>query len=278
MVHELLFDGETAEESEDLHPSELKGRNITQVNGIWPSILEENGLSVSAGPVLHTVPCLGYAIQELPRPLSIDPTLYLPQLLRNSEALLLQGIKNPRKLLTSLKDSPIPITLPDGTILTPPGMGGMGRKVVILGDTYDASGCTSIAMNADLLVHESTNAYLPTLDAAQAGESITQLSVLETAAAHGHSTPEVAGRFARSIMAKGLVLNHISVKYSAPIEKGQPGFMEAASLQLAPNGQLVDLKREMIEEIGRLASVAWGGGKAIVARDFLEIEVPRKRV
>lgn len=245
-------------------------------------------MGVSAGPVKHTgefcrvagrdraltsitVNCLGYILSEAPRPMPLIPSLYVPHLLANAPALALQGTKNPQSLLSVLQRTRKPITLPDGTILTPPAMGGPGRKVVILGDTYDASGCRELAMGADLLIHESTNAFLPTLDLSQApsikpgATVITERSVLETARAHGHSVPSVAGQFAKSISAKSLILNHISVKYPAPIEPGELGYRE------------VDSRREVVEEIARLASEAWGGGKAIVARDFLEVNIPRRR-
>lgn len=288
-MHELLFDGEVAEESDDLHHSELRGRNIRAVDGVWKDFLPTGaeGMGVSAGPVRHTgeasrivvwtvadydpVNCLGYILSEAPRPLPLIPSLYVPHLLANASALALLGTKNPQSLLSVLQRTRKPITLPDGTILTPPAMGGPGRKIVILGDTYDANGCKELAMGADLLIHESTNAFLPTLDLSQApsekrgAPTISERSVLETARAHGHSVPSIAGKFAKSISAKALILNHISVKYPAPVDPGELGHKEE------------DPRRDVVTEIARLASEAWGGGEAVVARDFMEVNVPRRR-
>lgn len=159
--------------------------------------------------------------------------------------------------------------LPDGTVLSPSVLGGPGRKLTILGDTYDASGCRRLAQDSDVLVHESTNAYLPTLDASQAPSStstITEASVLATAASHGHSVPSVAGSYAASINAGMLILNHLSVKYVAPPSLGEVGFLEK------------DKRRDMLVEIGRLAAESFGGErKVLVARDFLEVVVPRRK-
>lgn len=58
IVHELLFEGEEEEKSENLHSSELEnGRNIRQnkdIDGTWD--VEENtgGFEIHAGPILHT--------------------------------------------------------------------------------------------------------------------------------------------------------------------------------------------------------------------------------
>ncbi len=71
---------------------------------------------------------------------------YLPHLLRpiNALALTSQGIRDPRSLLSTLTRERKPITLEDGTILLPQTIGGPGRKIVILGDTYDATGCAGL--------------------------------------------------------------------------------------------------------------------------------------
>lgn len=294
VVHELLFEGEE-EETGKLHPSEREGRNIRQENGIWKDFTSEVGVDISAGPVLHTgglslfsyllstsylltllpsVNCIGYIFNELPRPLPLQPNLLIPHLQNptNAAALLAQGVKNPLSLLSQLTRTRQPITLADGTVLSPPPMGGEGRKVVVLGDTYDASGCIGLSQGADLVVHEATNAYLPTLDESQAegkkrdGALITSDSVRATAKEHGHSTPEVAGEFARAVGAMALVMNHLSVKY--------PDFGEE---EQEDDGEGTRNVRRMIKEIERLASEAWGGGEARVAKDFMEVEIPRRR-
>lgn len=57
VVHELLFEGEDEDVSDDLHFSERRGRNIrADANGEWVDILhdETKGIRVSAGRVLHT--------------------------------------------------------------------------------------------------------------------------------------------------------------------------------------------------------------------------------
>lgn len=158
---------------------------------------------------------------------------YLPHLKNpiNVAALKASGISNPLSLIGKLTTTRIPITLADGTILSPPLMGGFGRKIVILGDTYDASKCEKLAEGADLVVHESTNAYMPDLDESQSKESVTKESVRETAKDHGHSTPEIAGEFAKRVGAKRLVLNHLSVKYM-PVGEFFTGESESTSLKL----------------------------------------------
>ena len=91
-----------------------------------------------------------------------------------------------------------------------------GRKLVILGDTCDPSALTDIAENASLLVHEATDAHIPaSVDRALRGDVKTPQSVLEKTIAKGHSTPAMAGQFAKKIKAQRLALNHFSGR-SAP--------------------------------------------------------------
>jgi ribonuclease Z len=180
---------------------------------------EGNGMRVNAGIMSHGVPTVGYACTEMDRPGKLNPEVALPVIKRNFEALKRGGVKDPMKLMEGLKrmsrsDS---MTFPDGTVIKGSDVvtaAQKGRKVVILGDTNDATGMLDIAMDPDLLVHEATNAFLKGIDRdATAGE------VHRDTAKHGHSTPQVAGGFARRVGAKRLALNHFSPRYKGDDDK-----------------------------------------------------------
>lgn len=154
---------------------------------------------------------MGYVFAELPivAPLT---KLHVEAIARNHKALVAQGHPNPSVLLGVLQRSREPITLPDGDVLYPPEL-TQGRKIVILGDTSDASNLAELAQDASVLVHESTNAYVP-----QKGQKTEgyleeeRRKVREKAVSRGHSTPDMAGEFARTIRAQRLFLNHFSAK------------------------------------------------------------------
>ena len=74
-----------------------------------------------------------------------------------------------------------------------------------------------LARGADLLVHEATNAYLPTWADRGGAADLERLTVQ-----HGHSTPQMAGRAARAMAAGTLLLNHFSQRYH-PHQKGLMG-------------------------------------------------------
>ena len=82
-----------------------------------------------------------------------------------------------------------------------------GRKLVVLGDTCNSEMIKSIAMDADVLIHEATNAWTKEYDIAK---KITPLGLERETISHGHSTPQMAGRFCKSINAKRLILTHFS--------------------------------------------------------------------
>ena len=63
-----------------------------------------------------------------------------------------------------------------------------GRKVVILGDTCYSERIARLAMNADVLVHEATNAWVKEVEA----EKYSSIQAMEKEVfTHGHSTPQM---------------------------------------------------------------------------------------
>ena len=63
-------------------------------------------------------------------------------------------------------------------------------------------------MNADVVIHEATNCFLAGLDRDTDFRAVTRDAII-----HGHSTPHMAGDFAKKINAKRLLLNHFSARY-----------------------------------------------------------------
>ena len=87
-----------------------------------------------------------------------------------------------------------------------------GRKVVICGDTADCRALRNLAKDADVIVHESTNAYLQGVDRDTNLRAVTRDAIV-----HGHSTPQIAGDFCRSANGKRLILNHFSARYKGDV-------------------------------------------------------------
>lgn len=227
------------------HPMERPGRNIAQTDGVWPDVFRDTLLTVSAAPILHSVPCVGYVVQELPIPGKMDPKKYIPELKRT---------KAPMSLMSRLQQGES-VTLPDGTVLRGPGR-RPGRKIVILGDTYDPSPIAKLAEDACLLIHEATNAHLPGVDP-DTKETDTYEIVEARAKSRGHSTPQMAGAFAKRIRARKLALNHFSARY-------------------AGDDDVNDETRRVMTAIRELAESTFGG-EVVCARDLMSFDVgPRK--
>ncbi|TFK43661.1 Metallo-hydrolase oxidoreductase [Crucibulum laeve] len=224
-------------------PQELHGRNILQVDGIWSDIFQDSIVSVSAAPILHSVPCVGYVITEAPVPGKIDPKKYIADIKRT---------KAPMTVMRQLQQGET-VTLSDGTVLHGPPR-RRGRKLVILGDTYDPSPIIPLAEDAHLLIHEATNAHLPGID-----ENTKEIDTYETvearAKSRGHSTPQMAGAFAKRIQAQSLVLNHFSSRY--------------------PGDESEEAKRIM-GGIAQLAAAEYGNS-VICARDFMSLDIPHSK-
>ncbi|KAG1806652.1 Metallo-hydrolase oxidoreductase [Suillus plorans] len=245
VVHELRshsdpLDGDPT--SLALHASESpNGRNIPQTNGVWSDVYHDTIISVSAAPILHSVPCVGYVVTEAPIPGKMDPAKYIPHLKRT---------KTPMSVMSRLQQGES-IELSDGTVLQGP-LKRPGRKLVILGDTYDPSPIAELASSPDLLIHEATNAHLPALDSHTKAEDTFE-SVEARTKSRGHSTPQMAGAFAARIRARHLVLNHFSARY--------PG-----------NDDVDPMAKTIMEGIARLAE-EHHSGKITCARDFMSFDV-----
>ncbi|KAK0459487.1 beta-lactamase-like protein [Desarmillaria tabescens] len=119
------------------------------------------------------------------------------------------------------------------------------RKIVILGDTYDA---TSLVP----LINRFTSS--PTSSPPKRSKE----TVASTAFARGHSTPDLAGAFARTIDAQKLVLNHIGSRFPAASGAG--------------------FRASVIKEIERQANEAWGKGTARAAWDYMRVVIPAPEI
>ncbi|KAI8853826.1 beta-lactamase-like protein [Chytridium lagenaria] len=228
VVHELHPTVCEVPVDENLHPEEILGKNIPMA----PSersldVVATPTLSVRACPIVHTVPTVGYVIEESPVKGRLRVEIATPILQRNKQAL---GLKNPLSLLSKLKAGET-LTMPDGTVMTPEDLvepDRKGRCVVILGDTSDPSGMEAVVTpvemgggGCDVIVHEATNAC--TAEDLKVSEDPVKAvaglvtRVRETAISHGHSTPDMAGRVAKRWGAKKLLLNHFSSRYGGDV-------------------------------------------------------------
>ncbi|EIW61573.1 Metallo-hydrolase/oxidoreductase [Trametes versicolor FP-101664 SS1] len=248
VVHELRLPSDPQDGDYTAHPPhsyERPGRNILQTDSVWPDIYKDKLVAVSAAPILHSVPCVGYVVNELPVPGKMDPKKYIPELKRT---------KTPMTAMARLQQGEA-ITLTDGTVLHGPPR-KPGRKLVILGDTYDPSPIAGIADDACLLIHEATNAHLPGIDP-NTKETDTYETVEERAKSRGHSTPQMAGAFATLIRARKLLLNHFSARY-------------------AGNDDVDEDARRVMGGIRELAESTFGG-EVTCARDLMSFDVGPRR-
>mmetsp|Transcript_17743 Transcript_17743/g.49126 ORF Transcript_17743/g.49126 Transcript_17743/m.49126 type:complete len:846 (-) Transcript_17743:976-3513(-) len=194
------------------HPLSSDGAPIWEVESDGNG---DSGVKVYAAPMSHGIPCVGYVVQEANRPGRLRDELVKPICQRNIPALKKAGFRHPMKALAVIKDLPKggSFTFPDGTVVTQKEAvepARPGRKVVILGDTNSARSMENLARNADVVVHEATNTFLPALEHKDA----TLSSVTKDAIFHGHSTPYLAGDFCKRVGAKRLILNHFSARYT----------------------------------------------------------------
>lgn len=82
---------------------------------------------------------------------------------------------------------------------------------------YISKGCSyflieGLAQNADVVIHEATNSYVSGIDRDTDLQAVTRDAIV-----HGHSTPVMAGQFAKRVNAKKMIMNHFSSRYRGDV-------------------------------------------------------------
>jgi ribonuclease Z len=234
------------------HPLSASGAPVWEIE-------DEEDVKVYAAPMSHGIPCVGYVVEELPQPGRLRNELVEPLVRQNIAALKEAGFKIPMKAMAVIKNlAPgTAFTFPDGSVITheealePPRP---GRKVVVCGDTADSRSLHKLAENADVVIHEATNSYLSGVD----NKDSNLRDVTRDAVLHGHSTPYIAGDFARAVKAKRLVLNHFSARYK--------GDTSVDSLSIMMRIERQAMKASHMKETQ--VAAAW---------DLMLLPVPRKK-
>ncbi|MEH7111817.1 ribonuclease Z [Neobacillus niacini] len=150
-------------------------------------IFEDDQFTVEAQLLEHGIPSYGYRIVEKDKP----GTLL-------AEKLVEAGVQ-PGPIFRKIKEGES-VTLEDGRVIIPQDFLGpdqKGRIVTILGDTRYCENAISLALDADLLIHEATFSK---------GEETLAFDYF-------HSTTHQAAEVARRSGSKQLCLTHISSRY-----------------------------------------------------------------
>lgn len=165
---------------------DLVVQECSPTSGTAEVVLENAALRVSAFPLRHRVPCLGYRFDEAPKLPRFD--------VRRAEA---DGI--PRQLFGLIKRG-YPARLPDGTAVDPQPYLSLREPSYSYAFCTDTGPCPEmepLLSNVDLLYHEAT--FLHEL----------QARARET----GHSTAREAAEVALRVDARRLLLGHFSARY-----------------------------------------------------------------
>ncbi|KAL3913524.1 MAG: hypothetical protein SGPRY_007953, partial [Prymnesium sp.] len=197
------------------HPNEVPGEQIfPEADGSWllPEVQGGLPLHVRAVEMDHTVPTVGWIVTERPRPGMLNAMRILPLLEKH-------GIS--RRALRNIKAGR-QIDLPNGEVIRPEDhvQPSTQRKFAILSDSRDVpEGAALHARDATLVVHESTNAFT------SVDVNKSDAEVHKVARSRGHSTPQMAGRFAQNVNADHLVLTHFSSRYHGSTSAGSVRIM-----------------------------------------------------
>ncbi|CCG80613.1 protein of unknown function [Taphrina deformans PYCC 5710] len=277
-IHELLFDEDPVNNDEPFLREE-GSRDLRIAAGHWIDISVDDRCKVTAVPILHSVPSLAYIITE-------DDSIRIPDTYVQKLKDVFKG-KNVSLIQTAMRDLKAgkSISLEDETI--GPLEREKGRQVVILGDTCDASTILKhVEPPISLLLHEATNAYLPSYCKDEDTFASTKLRAID----RGHSTPDMAGELARKCDSQFLVLTHFSSRYSGADNPGAVKIMKyfeqlahlagsasqttVEALFATQNGQTHKRPKKERKDSTRDNDMTYDGN-IIAAWDGMYIDIPR---
>lgn len=123
------------------------------------------------------------------------------------------------------------------------------------------------------MIHEATDAHIPREISPQ--NKRTPETVLRTALARGHSIPQMAGEFAKTIGVEKLVLNHIGGRCASHAFFSLVLYLFINMSRFPAPRHDRDARTHVMREIERQATEAWGSGRyAMAAWDFMRVAVP----
>ncbi|KLO17847.1 hypothetical protein SCHPADRAFT_936686 [Schizopora paradoxa] len=254
-VDELLTEHDpiTSCEEGDLHPNEAPGRNILpDSKGLWNDFVSTSmPISVSAGPLIHRIPCIGYAITEVVSKPD-DSVEWHPEPFRRK--VVICGDCSDASGVSEIAKFPSVLVHEATKFSSRSDFFNIGEQ---------RSG-TEMLHKLESIVARRQPHRNGADDSSPAEEALTSnanednaanltsnyqlyAKAHESAVASGHSTPSMAGAFAQSIGAHELFLNHIST-------------------------QVRSYKSDNISEIKQQAREKFDG-KVVVARDMLTVNV-----
>ncbi|KAI0942742.1 hypothetical protein AcW1_003294 [Taiwanofungus camphoratus] len=263
--------------------NEAPGRDVMcDTDGFWRDIViertvggrkSEARVTVDAGPIAHRDPCIGYIIREIPRK-PFAPSTPVPRKVvvlgdTSDPSTIFPLIESPSLSTASVRSSGNAIAGPSNqsasTIGITPNATSTSHKSEFSDEELTVDEIAFTPTPVSLLVHEATDAFMPpSIDPQQrTGRHRTFASVAEKARERGHSTPAMAGAFARQIDAERLILNHIGSRFPAP----------AYTARSASDRFRLDCMRE----IERQATQAWAPShrtSAQAAWDFMRVVLP----
>lgn len=227
----------------------------------------------------HSVPCFAYAVEEsniigtllldkckeLQIPVSMYMDLKNGEMIRipqppgykgNASYIVKQAQKKNRK--RGIAKSPLirNILVKPSDVLGPYIR---GRKVVIVGDTFNATNIIPLALDCDVLVHE----------ASYVNEKLDQ------AIMKGHATPAIATKLANICDAKRLVLNHISSKFLPYDPETDSYDSKNPIISDADKSASSLINQPLIDNVLHVeAAASFPSNHVVVARDYMYVSVP----